>query len=325
MVVALRTRRTLHLPITLSVVLMVLNVTLMICWIVLLAQYTWWSALVVGTIVFALILVGLSFYMFLLIKEIRLNQRQANFVDSVSHELKSPIASLKLYLETLSLRQLSPEQQHSFFKTMSSELQRLDHLIDQLLEVGRLDAIGQQAEPEEILLDSLLKDCVQSVCAHHQVNEAEVFTLHLKPGRLKARPLVVETIFRNLLDNAVKYAGHPKRVIVELVAGERGRTLMIRISDNGEGVPLEHRKAVFRMFFRAGSELQRRQKGTGLGLYIVQELVKQLRGKVVLREPEAGSGAVFEVELPGQLALETPSASRLVSSQPVDSTARPAL
>src|SRR5262245_18119629 len=93
-----RFRSTLHVPITLSVVLMVLNIALMICWIELLANLNWWSALTIGTVLFVLILVGLAFYLVLSIKEVRLNQRQQNFVDSVTHELKSPIASLKLYL-----------------------------------------------------------------------------------------------------------------------------------------------------------------------------------------------------------------------------------
>src|SRR5580704_8003590 len=95
---------TIGVPITLSVVLIVLNLTLMVCWIVMLAHSAGWSALIIGVVVFALILVGLSFYLFLMIKEVNLNQRQANFIDSVTHELKSPIASLRLYLETLEMR-----------------------------------------------------------------------------------------------------------------------------------------------------------------------------------------------------------------------------
>ena len=132
---------------------MALNVTLMICWIVLLARQTGWGALIVGVVVFAVILLGLSFYLVLIIKEVRLNQRQANFVDSVTHELKSPIASLKLYLETLEMRSVTDEQRNRFYHVMGEELDRLDHLISQLLEVGRLDAIGEHAEAEDISLE----------------------------------------------------------------------------------------------------------------------------------------------------------------------------
>ncbi|WP_315851686.1 ATP-binding protein, partial [Planctopirus hydrillae] len=150
-----RKRRTLHLPITLSVTLIVLNVTLMVVWIVLFAQNTWWAALVLGVVVFTLILTGLSIYMVLMIKEVRLNQRQANFVDAVTHELKSPIASLSLHLETLTLRSLSDDQRQKFYATMERELERLDHLITQLLDVGRLNATGTQAAATDLILDRL--------------------------------------------------------------------------------------------------------------------------------------------------------------------------
>lgn len=297
-----RARRTLHLPITLSVVLMTLNVTLMIVWIVLFAANTWWSALIVGTVVFALILVGLSFYMFLLIKEIRLNQRQANFIDAVTHELKSPIASLKLYLETLELRELSDQQRSTFYDVMGEELERLDHLITQLLEVGRLDEIGQYSDPVDIDLEPLLRKCALAACIHHKRHEDEVMSYQFESATVHARPLVLETVFRNLLDNAVKYAGEPPRVEVLAKPTERGR-VVVRVVDNGPGVAPEDRKRIFQIFFRAGNELQRRQKGTGLGLYIVHTLLKQLKGRVTVLDPGGGkSGSVFEVDLPRKTA-----------------------
>ena len=210
----IRKRRTLRLPITLSVIMMTLNVALMVCWIILLAQRGSWSALTIGTIVFALILVGMIFYMFLTVKEVRLNQRQSNFVDSVTHELKTPIAALKLYLETLQLRQLSDEQRADFYQTMWHELQRLDHLISQLLEVGRLDAIGHQSDPEDIPLDRLLRRCAISACAHHKQDPEHVVTFDIEPIVVHSRPVVLEMIFGNLLDNAIKYAGDPPQVEV---------------------------------------------------------------------------------------------------------------
>jgi signal transduction histidine kinase len=297
----LRRRASLHLPITLSVVLMVLNITLMVCWIVILAQRTMVGALVTGTVVFAAMLLGLTFYLILMIKEVRLNQRQANFVDSVTHELKSPIASLKLYLETLEMRTLSEEQRAHFYNVMDHELERLDHLITQLLEVGRLDAIGIQAEPVDVPLVPLLQKCAQSICAHHQRDPAATVTFDVQPAVIHARPLILETVFRNLLDNAVKYAGDPPQVEVQVRVTERGRVLT-RISDNGEGVPPELRKRIFRMFFRAGSELTRRQKGTGLGLYIVQTLVRQMKGRINVQGRSGASGSIFEVDLPGRVA-----------------------
>lgn len=295
----LRTRTKLRLPITLGVVLMTLNVAMLIGWIVMQVQASGWGALIVGVVIFALILVGLSFYLVLMIKEVRLNQRQANFVDSVTHELKSPIASLKLYLETLEMRPVSDEQRAKFYRVMDQELERLDHLITQLLEVGRIDAIGEQSEPEDILVDSMLRRCGGAACAHHKREEAETITYDIPAAVLYARPLVVETVFRNLMDNAIKYAGDPPRVEVSVRVTDRGR-VVTRIADNGDGVPPELRKRIFGMFFRAGSELTRRQKGTGLGLYIVNSLVRQMKGRVSVHDRPGQSGSVFEVDLPGR-------------------------
>ena len=295
----IRKRRTLRLPITLSVIMMTLNVALMVCWIILLAQRGSWSALTIGTIVFALILVGMIFYMFLTVKEVRLNQRQSNFVDSVTHELKTPIAALKLYLETLQLRQLSDEQRADFYQTMWHELQRLDHLISQLLEVGRLDAIGHQSDPEDIQLDRLLRRCAISACAHHKQDPEQVVTFDIEPIVVHSRPVVLEMIFGNLLDNAIKYAGDPPQVEV-LVRMKGSDRVSVRIIDNGDGVPADLRRKVFQMFYRGGDELERRQKGTGLGLYISRTLAHILKGSISVNDRDGGSGSVFEVELPGR-------------------------
>ena len=289
----------LHLPITLSVVLMLFNIALMVCWIVLLAQLYWWGALTIGTVVFVLMLVGLSFYLFLTIKEIRLNRRQANFVDSVTHELKSPIATLRLYLETLQMRRaLDDNQRQGFYGIMENELQRLDSLISQLLEVSRLDAIGDQSDPEDVSLGPLMRQCAQTALAHHKEVAPQAISFDIEPATIHARPMVLEMIFRNLLDNAIKYGGQPPAVDVRVQV--RGRTVVTQIGDNGEGVHHEMRKKIFTMFFRGGEELERRQKGTGLGLYIVHTLVRMLKGKVSVRARENGPGSVFEVELPGR-------------------------
>lgn len=295
-----RRRRRLRLPITLSVVMMVLNLTLMICWIVLLARLGSWSALTIGAVVFALILVGLALYLTWTIKEVRLNQRQVNFVDSVTHELKSPIASLRLYLETLQMRPLDEVQRVEFYGVMEKELKRLDHLIDQLLEVGRLDAIGQQADPEDIELEPLIKQCAQTACAHHKCDFDEVFTFEGEASVIHARRMIVEMIFGNLLDNAIKYAGSQPIISVKTQVKSRGR-VVTRITDNGQGVPTHIRRKIFQMFYRGGNELQRTQKGTGLGLYIVRTLVHILKGSISVQDRDGGEpGSVFVVELPGR-------------------------
>ncbi|HUG91117.1 MAG TPA: HAMP domain-containing sensor histidine kinase [Planctomycetaceae bacterium] len=296
-----RQRSTYQWPITLSVVLIGLNVTLMVCWIVIFAQSRAWNALTIGTIAFALILVGLTFYLILTLKEIRVNRRQANFVDSVTHELKTPIASIRLYLETLQFRQLDEVQRSEFYGIMERELSRLDELINHLLEVGRLDAIGQQADPEDVELEPLLLRCAETASAKHGCDAAAVFAFDVEPSVIPARRMVLEMIFGNLLDNALKYGGAEPHVDVHVRVRDRGR-IVTRITDNGAGVPSELRRKIFQIFFRGGNELERRHKGTGLGLYIVKTLVHFLKGNVTISDRAGGPGSVFEVQLPGRAA-----------------------
>ncbi len=292
-------------PITLSAALMALNVTLMVCWIVLFLQLNQPGALTIGVIAFALILIGLSFWLTLSIKEIQLNHRQANFVDSVTHELKSPIAALQLYLETLRMRSLDAAKRDEFLAIMQSEVHRLDQLINQLLEVGRLDNVGAQEEPEDIALPEFLAACIKASCIRYQCGE-DVFRLQAQPVAVHSQRIVLQMIFSNLIDNAVKYAGTPPQVVVSTAPATAGK-VRTRIINNGPGVPVEDRKKIFHIFYRGGSELERRHKGTGLGLYIVHTLVKKLHGRISVHDRYDGKpGCEFVLDLPGHaLAGET--------------------
>jgi len=300
-----RRRSKTRLPITLSVSLMLLSLTLMICWIVILARSNWWTTLTVGVVAFSMILAGLSFWLVLSLKEIALNNRQANFVDSVTHELKSPIAALQLYLETLSLRSLTDEKRREFHAIMASELHRLDRLINQLLEVGRLDAIGDHEDPQDIELQPLLEQFADSAAMQWKVPRDKVFTMELPPLVIRARKIVVDLILSNLVENAVKYAGDPPDVHLRLKKLGKNR-VQLRITNNGAGVPWDDRKKIFQIFYRGGSELERRRKGTGLGLYIVYTLVRKLGGRVSIQDRHDGqSGCTFEVEFPNRVDPES--------------------
>jgi len=292
-------RGRLRLPITLSVVLMVLNVALMVFWIILAAQIYWWTALAFGTVVFVLILVGLSLYLVLTIKEIRLSQRQSDFIDSVTHELKTPIATLRLYLETLQMRTLAEEQRNEFYATMKIELERLDHLISQLLEVKRLDALGMESDPEDILLEPLIRHCARVECTRRQVEVEQIFEFDIEPAVLHTRRILLEMIFRNVIDNAIKYGGAEPRIQIQVRVSKAGRVIT-RVMDNGEGVDPEIRKDIFKIFYRGESELERRKTGTGLGLYIVRTLVHLLGGKVTVHDRLDQPGSVFAIDLPGR-------------------------
>ncbi|MFK7777854.1 MAG: MFS domain-containing histidine kinase [Gimesia sp.] len=292
-------RGRLRLPITLSVTMMVMNVALMVFWIILAAQIYWWTALAIGTVVFVLILVGLSFYLILTIKEVRLSQRQSDFIDSVTHELKTPLASLRLYLETLQIRTLSEEQRDEFYATMKIDLERLDHLISQLLEVKRLDALGMESDPEDILLEPLIRHCARVECTRRQLEVDQTFEFDFEPSILHSRRILLEMIFRNVIDNAIKYGSGEPRILIQVRVSKGGRVIT-RVMDNGEGVDPEIRKDIFKIFFRGESELERRKTGTGLGLYIVRTLVHLLKGKVTVHDRLDQPGSVFAIDLPGR-------------------------
>lgn len=301
-------RRSLRLPITLGVVMIILLVALMVGWI-LLAVFgalqreetagLYWALLSVGTTSLTFVLIGVVMYLILSIKTINLSRRQSNFIDSVTHELKSPIASLKLYVQTLKRRHLSADEQATFYGSMLEDVERLDSLINHLLDAARLEKQRTLAEKEDIELSQLLRTCAADVCLRYQVSD-DIITLNLEPCVVQAVRVDLELIFRNLIDNAVKYASDEPQVEISLAPSDKEHAL-VRVSDNGRGISAAQRRKIFGRFVRLGSELERDKPGTGLGLYIVRTLVHRLGGRIKVKDRESGPGTTFEVELPGML------------------------
>lgn len=295
----------LSLPITLAVVMIVVLVALIVGW-VLLAVFgagadpksgpIYWTLLIVGTGFLVFLLVGVVMYLVLSIKAIRLSQRQSNFIGAVTHELKSPIASLKLYLQTLSRRPVSADQQAGFYQSMLDDCDRLDRLTTQVLDAGRVDDRPRDAYAERVDLAELLDECVATVCLGYRVPR-ECATLQLETCFLRAPRVDLEMLFRNLVDNAVKYAGSEPQIEVELHVDAQQRAV-VRISDNGRGIPAKMRRKIFGRFERLGVEWTREKPGTGLGLHIVRSQVRRLGGRIRVSGREPASGTVFEVRLP---------------------------
>jgi two-component system phosphate regulon sensor histidine kinase PhoR len=296
-------RRSLSWPVTLAVIMILLLVALAVGWIIVTARSAlegedaalYWTLLAVGTTFLVLLLVGVVVYLLLSIKSVRLTQRQSNFIDSVTHELKSPIASLKLYLQTLARRNVSPEQAGDFHRAMLEDLDRLDSLINHLLDAARIEREPLEAPLEEVDLTQLITSVANTARQNYHLTENAV-ELRLTPATLQGRPADLEMLFRNLIDNAIKYASPQPKVEVDLSAQD-GR-VTARISDNGPGIPINLRRKIFGRFVRLGSELERKQAGTGLGLFIVRQLVRRMRGKITVRGRGNQPGTVFEVELP---------------------------
>lgn len=299
-------RKSLKWPILLAIVMIVQIVGLTVGWVLLNvfgAIYSesgstlYWTLLTVGSLMFALILTGVIIYLVWSIQQIDLNRRQSNFLDAVTHELKSPIASLKLFLQTLRRHPMDVQQRSEFYESMIQDVDRLDRLITQLLDVAKLQQHSSDPEPNQWVP---LLDTVQSVAmnlaSHHKI-PIESIKLDVDNCQVWARVVDVELLIRNLLDNAIKYAGSPPQVSVEGHVSNDGSELRLVFMDNGEGIPRHLRGAIFRRFYRVGNELERKKPGTGLGLFIVRSIVKRMGGKIRAEETPKTNGARFVVLL----------------------------
>ncbi len=289
-------------PITLAVVMIVLVVALIVGWVILSVEIEntglFWTLLVLGTSFLGLVLVGVVLYLLISIKGIRLTQRQSNFIDSVTHELKSPIASLKLYLQTLSRRSVTEEQRADFYRFMLEDVQRLDTLINHMLDAARLDQEPVDTNQEDVEVSRVLATCAETVCLRYRLPQ-ETIRVTSSEAIVRARPIDVEIMFRNLMDNAIKYGGTPPVVEVDSQFSGPDK-LVTRIVDNGRGIPVNLRQKIFGRFVRLGSELERSQTGTGLGLFIARTVVRRMNGKIHVRERPQASGTIFEVVLPAR-------------------------
>jgi signal transduction histidine kinase len=302
-------RRSLGWPILLGVVLIGSIIALGVGWVLVSIAAAlgsknaafYYALLGVGVALLVLVLIGVIVYLALTVKAIALSQRQSNFIDSVTHELKSPLASLKLYLQTLTRRSVPPEQQADFHRFMLDDVERLDTLIDHLLDAAK--TLQRKPGPGEdaTTLGPLLRHACETVAQRYEVGPGRIRLAAGRPGseglRVRGRAADLEIVFRNLIDNAVKYSLPDPQVEIEIEGLPRGR-VAVRVADNGPGIPAGDRKQVFRRFVRLGSELERSTPGTGLGLFLVKSIVQQLRGKVVAKERVGGRGTVMEVQLP---------------------------
>jgi len=256
-----------------------------------------WVVYLFGTILFLLLIAGLGLMVVLLLREVQLNERQSNFVSAVTHELKTPVASLKLYLDTLQLRDLDASRREEFYRTMREDLDRLHGTIDNVLNAA-VYSHQQAVELEPLDLARLVRRAIDLTRARNQLAEGAIRYRGPEHLRLRGDPAALEIAVLNLLDNAVKYSRDDVRVNVDLDADEQGRA-RLQVQDHGIGMSRTHLRFIFNRFYRIGAEVRRSRPGTGLGLFIVRTVVRRHRGTVTGESPGPNAGSTFTVTLPG--------------------------
>jgi len=255
-----------------------------------------WLVYLLGTILFLLLIAGLGLLVILLLREVQLNERQSNFISAVTHELKTPVASLRLYLDTLQLRDVSDDRRDDFYRTMSQDLDRLTATINNVLNAAMYsDRAPIEREPLDFA--TLVSRAIELTRSRHQLAVEAIRYAGPESLTVRGDAGALETVVVNLLDNAVKYSRVDVSVDVSLDLDERGATLL-QIHDDGIGMSRGHLRFLFNRFYRIGAEVRRRRTGTGLGLFIVHTVVKKHGGTVVGESAGPDRGSTFTLTLP---------------------------
>lgn len=291
-------RKSIAFFITLGACLVALAVALNVSWIVLNVREI--ALLVFGIIFFLIIITGLVLNTTFLIREIRRNEQHDAFINAVTHELKTPLASIRLYLETLKKRDIDEHKRQEFYDVMLADSDRLLQTVEQVLRAGQSGQRNRKLNFRKVDIGQLAHDCVDLTRVRYNLSADTVTfseSLNGERPQVKADADELRAAISNLLDNAVKYSTRDVKVSVEVATlGEK--KVAVRIKDSGIGIPAAQLKRIFRRFYRVPGRVMARIKGTGLGLFIVRSIVENHGGKVFAESEGPGHGSRFTIELP---------------------------
>ena len=289
-------RKAIATAVTLGICLIAAAVTLNISWIILNWREFW--MMIVGVIFFGVIIAGMVLNTIFLVREIRRNEQHDSFINAVTHELKTPITSIRLYLETLQKRNVEEEKRQHFYGIMLEDADRLLRTVEQVLKASSVAQKKDVQKFRPIVVEPVLRECMNLVTTrHHLATEALHWAKEPSPGdhyTVLGELEELRTAFLNILDNAVKYSRDDVDVAVDLVAPSIDR-LEIRVTDKGIGIQRGDLKRVFKRFYRATNP---GVKGSGLGLFIVRAIAKRHGGKVTAFSEGAGRGTTVTIDLP---------------------------
>ena len=271
-------------------------VTLNISWLVL--NWREGMLIVFGSIFFLVIITLGVINTIFLVREIRRNEQHDSFINAVTHELKTPVASIRLYLQTLQSRELSDDKRREFYRIMLDDSDRLLHTIDQVLRAGATGSILRRTARVRLDLSQIARECVELARTRfHLAPEALQFVDHTRSAIVLGDSDELKAAVWNLLDNAVKYSQGDPRILVELDELHDQR-IAVRVTDNGVGISAAELKRIFKRFYRIPASVAVRTKGSGLGLFIVRSVAKKHGGKAFAESAGQGQGSTFTLQLP---------------------------
>ena len=292
----MRRRKTAIFFLVLGICLSVLAVVLNIGWILLNLREV--ALMVFGIIFFAMIITGLILNTIFLVREIRRNEQHDAFLNAVTHELKTPIASIRLYLETLKSRDVEESKRQEFYDIMLADNDRLLGTVEQVLQASRTREKQRLMNLAEIDLSQLLTETIKIVRNSHHLDEAAIrYTGPAESPKVLGDQKELQTVFVNLLDNALKYSKNEPKISVRMKLSRSGKADIL-VRDNGIGIKRADLKRVFKRFYRVPDLDASAAKGTGLGLPIVREIVEKHGGRVKAESRGEEKGSTFIVQLP---------------------------
>jgi two-component system, OmpR family, sensor histidine kinase SenX3 len=292
-------RRAMAFFIVLGTCLVALAVALNVGWIILNLRQG--ILLFLGVIFFAAIILGMILNTGFLVRELRRNEQHDSFINAVTHELKTPVASIRLYLETLQRRDVDRAQRQRFYELMLSDTDRLLETVEQVLMAGQVSHRAKSKIRTDVDIGTLAQECMEVARTRHHLNaDAFEYTESVNGG---GRPIVhgdpaeLRTAIANVLDNAIKYSGGRVDVTVEVAIPDE-KTLQLRVHDRGVGIPSHELKRIFKRFYRVPGRTISQVKGTGLGLFIVRSIARAHGGRVFAESGGEARGTTVTIELP---------------------------
>ena len=296
--VTARRRKSVAFFIILGACLVAVAITLNVGWILL--NWRQVALLVLGIVFFVLIITGLVLNTIFLIREIRRNEQHDAFINAVTHELKTPIASIRLYLQTLKTRDVDETQRQEFYNVMLADSDSLMRTVEQVLQAGQARQRRQRTLRSFIDLGELVRECLELARVRYNLG-ADAFqyseSLNGEQTRVAGDAGELRAVFSNLIDNAVKYSDKDVHVSVEVAALD-AKLVAVRIADRGIGIRSSQLKRIFTRLYRAPGRFMARVKGTGLGLFIVRSIVERHGGRVFAESAGPGRGSTFTIQLP---------------------------